>query len=125
MTDKKKVLIVEDEEPMLRVLKEHLCEGGVCTVFTAGNGEEGLKIALEEHPNLILLDIVMPVMDGLSMLRKLREDEWGKNVEVIMLTNLTGKEHLAEALEEGSFEYLVKTDWKLEDLVKKVKDRLG
>ena len=77
------------------------------SVLQATNGEEGLTVALRDHPNLILLDIIIPVMDGMTMLRKLREDAWGKDVPVILLTNLNDAEKAADALEHGVYDFLV------------------
>jgi CheY-like chemotaxis protein len=125
MSDAQKtILVVEDESSMRRVLVDKLSLEAF-SVLEAKNGEEGLKIALEKHPDLILLDIIMPRMDGITMLKKLRDDEWGKKVEVILLTNLSEKEKIAEAMEQETFEYLVKTDWKIEDVVEKVKEKLA
>lgn len=75
----KKILIVEDEESLLKTLGEKFTLEGF-EVVKAQNGVEGLRVALQEHPDLILLDIVMPVMGGMEMLGKLRQDDWGKNV---------------------------------------------
>ena len=70
-----------------------------------------------EKPDLILLDIVMPVMDGLSMLGELKKIS---NVPVIILTNLSDEEKLAEALEKGSHDYLVKSNYSLQDVINKI-----
>ena len=67
----------------------------------------------------------MPVMDGMTMLEKLREDEWGKNVEVILLTSLSDAKQVANALEKGVTDYLIKSDMDLKDVVAKVKNKLG
>jgi len=69
-------------------------------------------------------NIIMPIMDGMSMLVKLREDNWGKNVPVVILTNLSDTEKIAESMEKKAFDYLIKTDWTLDDIVKKVKEKL-
>lgn len=120
----KKILIVEDEESLLKVLADKFKIEGF-EVLSAQNGFEGLAMAFKEKPDLILLDIIMPKMDGLSMLKELRKDESGKNIKVIMLTNLSGEENMADAITNGSFEYLIKSDWKIEDLVKRVKEKIG
>lgn len=120
----KKILIVEDEQDIREALVDKFSREGFA-VFEARNGEEGLARAFTEHPDLILLDIVMPVMDGITALNKLREDEWGKHVPVILLTNLNDDEKVANAMEKGAFGYLVKSDWKIEDVVTKVKARLA
>lgn len=121
----KKVLIVEDEAPLRNAVSDILSFEGF-QVFQAKNGQEGLDIALAEHPDLILLDLMMPVMDGLTMLEKLREDkEWGKNASVILLTNINDPDKVAQATEAGSYDFLVKSDWNIEDVVRKIKTRLG
>ena len=124
MTKANKILIVEDEPAMLNVLAVKLTQAGL-TVITAGNGQEGLDVALAQHPDLILLDIIMPVMDGMTMLRELRKDPWGKSVRVMLLTNLSEAGRADESFEQGVYDYLVKSDWKLEDIVNKVKGKLG
>ncbi len=127
MTSKlnKKILIVEDETPLRNAVSDILSFEGF-EVFQAKNGQEGLDLALKEHPDLILLDLMMPVMDGLTMLEKLRNDQiYGKNAAVILLTNINDPEKVALATEAGSYDFLVKSDWNIEDVVKKIKGRLG
>lgn len=120
-----KVLIVEDEAPLRNAMTDILTFEGF-TVFQAKNGQEGLDIAIREHPAIILLDIVMPVMDGLTMLEKLRQDEsYGKTAGVILLTNINDPDKVAQATEAGSYDFLVKSDWHIEDVVKKIKGKLG
>jgi DNA-binding response OmpR family regulator len=120
----KKVLIVEDELPMRQALVSKFQDAGFKTL-EAGDGEEGLKIALKEHPDMIILDILMPKMDGISMLKELKKDHWGNAAAVILLTNISDSARLAEALELGIEDYLIKAEWKLRDLVEKVNNRLG
>jgi two-component system, OmpR family, phosphate regulon response regulator PhoB len=119
----KTILVVEDEAPLRNALGDKLKRAGF-SVLEARNGEEGLDIATREQPDLILLDVMMPVMSGMAMLKQLREDEWGKNARVIMLTNLNDAEYVAGALDQGSCDYLIKSDWKIDDIVAKVKERL-
>lgn len=121
---KKTILIVEDEEPMQLALKDILVFEGF-SVFEAKNGEEGLEMALREHPDLILLDILMPEMNGLAMLKKLREDDWGKKSKVIILTNYDEKEYVATALENEVFDYFIKTDIKITEVIQKIKEKLA
>lgn len=124
---KKTILIVEDEAVLREAMKEKLTNSGFDT-HTAEDGEEGLKIALEKHPDLILLDILLPKMDGMTMLKKLREEnDWGRNARVILLTNVDNPDMVAEGLKIGfdeSYDYLVKTNWTLDEVVKKVKNKL-
>ena len=90
----------------------------------AKDGKEGLNAALNTHPDLILLDIVLPEMDGLAVLRELRKDQWGKDAKVIFLTNYPFEEKVGEALNLGVTEYIIKANWKMSDIVGKVKEKL-
>lgn len=119
-----KILIVEDEVAISKVLKDEL-ENMKYHVTLAGNGQEGLDKALGEHPDIILLDIRMPVMDGLTALKKLREDVWGKTVKVLLLTNSEKMENVAEAAELNSAGYLLKSDWDMSKVIEKIKEMLA
>ena len=125
-TQQKKVLIVEDEESMLDALADKFAREGFAKPLTARNGEDGLVIALKEHPDLLLVDILMPKMDGLTMLKKLREDEWGKTVKAIILTNLDTTDEMLGfvTLTEPSY-YLLKSNWRIDDVIQKSKEVLG
>ena len=120
------ILVVEDEASLLMALVEKFSHEGF-SVLEAKNGEEGLESALKNHPDMILLDIIMPRMDGITMLKKLRQtNEWGKHVPVIILTNLSSADEsrIHDMVQTEPAYYLVKTDWKIEDVVAKVRDRL-
>ena len=123
--DKKKILIVDDEEVMLGAISNALLNQRFATL-TARDGEEGLATALKEHPDLILLDILMPKMDGMIMLQKLRLDEWGNKVPVIILTNVSPNANsvINSVLQSEPAYYLVKSDVKLEGIVVKIKEVL-
>lgn len=118
------MLIVEDDASLRGALCKKFIKEGF-NVLSAEDGEEGLKTALEQHPDLILLDILMPKMDGLTMLKKFRESDKDKNTPVMLLSNLTDVQDISEALLLGAKEYLVKSNWKLEDLVKKVGEKFN
>jgi CheY-like chemotaxis protein len=118
-TNKKKILVVDDDDNLRLVLVDKLNISGFEAVGAA-NGQEGLEKALELHPDIILLDILMPVMNGQEMLRKLREDEWGKKVKVIMLSLVEDAEVIAQAVVDGSLAYLIKTDQSMDEIVEKV-----
>jgi DNA-binding response OmpR family regulator len=122
--DSKTILVVEDDASMTTAVSDKFNSSGF-QVITAKNGEEGLALALSKHPDIILLDILMPKLDGLSMLKRLKEDRWGTFAPVIILTNLGDNEKMAEALELGVVGYLVKAEVQLSDLVLKVKKVLG
>lgn len=124
MESAKKILVVEDESPLRDALKDKLMHDGF-TVVEAKNGAEGMLLAESDKPDLILLDIIMPIKDGLTMLQELRESSWGKNIPVILLTNLSDNEKVAAALEHGTYDYLVKSNWKIEDVVQRIRERLS
>ena len=120
----KKILIVDDENILLEPLSKKFKEEGF-EVEMASNGEEGFKKALEILPDLIILDVAMPKVNGLEMLAKIRKNEKGKDMKVIILTNVNEIEKIEDAVKDGASEYLVKVEWSLENLVKKVKSKFG
>jgi len=120
----KTILVVEDESAIKGALCDKLTKEGF-SVLEAKDGQEGLEMAKANHPDLILLDVVMPVMDGIAMLKALRQDDWGKDAQVMLLTNLSEQEKVADAVELGSLDYLIKTDWSLVEVVEKIKAKLG
>lgn len=122
--NKKLVLVVDDNEDLCSLLIDSLSSDEL-EVIGAHDGEEGLALALEKHPGVILLDIMMPKMDGWEMLEKLRTDEWGKDAEVIMLTNAGDMESISKAVDNSTFEYLIKSDLDVEDIAKKVQEKLS
>jgi DNA-binding response OmpR family regulator len=124
MDKKNKILIVDDEEYIVKALSDHLGRKGYETI-TASNGEEGLSAAEKSMPDLILLDIIMPKMDGITMLRELKKNSKTESIPVIMITNLDNKESDMEANELGVAAYLVKTDYGLEEITKKIEEILN
>src|SRR3989344_2983901 len=106
----KQILIVEDDKSLLQVLYDKLTQEGY-SILSAVNGAIGLEAAQKNHPDLILLDIVLPKMDGMAMMHKLREDEWGKKVPVIILTNYDATDkRLTEIVSDQPAYYLIKAD---------------
>lgn len=121
-----KVLIAEDEKMMLDVLTKKFVSEGF-EVIQATDGEEGLKKSNELHPDAILLDIIMPKLDGLEMLKKIRHEsgDWGRSVPVIILSNLNQDEKMAWAVaDEKPTDYLVKADVTVGDILSKVRSVL-
>lgn len=123
--DKKRILIAEDEEAMQEAIKQVLERHGF-SVLIANNGEEGLEIGFREHPDLILVDILMPKMDGMIMFQRLRQDDWGKTVPVIILTNVSPNTDsmINSILKNNPAYYLIKSEVKLDGIVDKVKEVL-
>jgi DNA-binding response OmpR family regulator len=126
MENKKIILIAEDEKSLRDALDLKLVSSGF-SIIEAKNGEEGLEFSLKEHPDLILLDISMPKMDGMTMLKKLRVDDWGKNVPVIMLTNISGDtdEMNKNITDLEPTYYFLKTDKSMGEIIEKIKERLN
>ncbi len=129
MTEEKyphKILVVEDEPAMLDALIDNLQAAGFGHVLQARNGEDGLVLAVQEKPDLILLDIIMSKMDGMSMLKELRNNVKTRDIKVILLTNLTADDAVMGGVvaNEPSY-YLVKSDHSISDIVEKVKETLG
>ncbi|MFA6027837.1 MAG: response regulator [Patescibacteria group bacterium] len=120
----KKILIVEDDKPILYSLtkKFNLVEG--LKVLYAEDGDLALKMALKEKPNLILLDVILPKMDGVEMLKKLRQDKRGKDIKVIILSNLSDPAKESTARELGVIDYIIKADWKIDNVIEKVLKQL-
>lgn len=118
---KKIILIAEDEAPLLKVLTDTLNENGFDTI-QAKNGIEGLKFALEKHPDLILLDILMPQMDGLTVMNKLRAETWGKTVPVIFLTNVSpdSDASLQAIMQYQPAYYIMKSNIQIDQLLEKI-----
>lgn len=120
------VLIVEDEQQLRRALG-HAFTNADFRVLEASNGKVGLGIALAQHPDAILLDIQMPVMDGLTVMEKVRQDAWGRQVPLILLTNVSidsDKIMAAVSKDEPAY-FLIKSDWSLDGIVGKVKEAIS
>lgn len=125
MEKQKTILVVEDEKSLREVIVDILHFKNFLTL-EAENGKVGVDLALEKHPDLILLDLIMPVMDGMTALKKIREDAWGMHAPVIILTNLSAtKEDLIEDMvQHRPVHYLMKSDWKIQDVVTKIEEVL-
>lgn len=122
--EKKKILIVEDDGILQKALQEYLLAEGFETL-SALNGEEGVNIAKEKKPDLILLDIILPKMDGYEVLKTVKLDDVTKNIPIIILTNLGSLNDVEKALELGATTYLIKADYKLEEVANKIKEILN
>ncbi len=103
----KKALIVEDHPDMVEILTLQLERLGF-TVISASNGREGVEKAIAEKPHLILMDIMMPVMDGREATRIIRSNKNTKNIPILATTAMTEKSHLRKCIEAGCYDYFVK-----------------
>lgn len=120
----KKVLLAEDDLQLMRMYQIAFENSGL-TLVSAFNGEEALVKAKEEKPDLILLDIVMPKMNGVLALQELKSDPTLKDIPVFMLTVLHQDEDIAQCKAAGAEEFLIKSDILPDDVIKKVLKRLG
>jgi len=116
-----KILIIEDDPLMIR-LYQKIFTFERFTVEMAGNGEEGLEKVKSFGPTLILLDVMMPKMNGLQVLEKLKANDDTKKIPVIMLTNLAGSQDAETAISKGAVKYIIKSEYEPKDVVKMVKE---
>jgi len=117
----KKILIVDDEPDVLATLRDYF-KGEKYEVETAVNGEEGVKKSETFKPDIILLDVLMPVMDGITALKKIKANPATADIEAIMLTNIGDQDKVAAAMESGITNYFIKSDYSLDDLKKKIEE---
>lgn len=118
-----KILIIEDEEILLRVLKEKLEEARF-TVEIASDGEIALEMIKNFKPDLILLDIILPKKDGLTLLKEIKLDPEISNIPVFVISNLGEDDKIKTALKLGAIDYLVKTQHPINEVIDKIKDYL-
>lgn len=116
---KGKILVIEDEAVLQKAMSDMLGEYEYESV-QAIDGEQGLALAESEKPNLILLDLVLPKKHGLEVLETLKQQESTKNIPVIVLTNLEEKEDISRAMELGATTYMVKADYDIGEVIKKI-----
>ena len=119
----KKILIIEDDLVLQKALADYLSAEGFETEV-ASDGETGEELSVSKKPDLILLDIILPKKDGFEVLRSVRANEKTKKIPIILLTNLDSIDDVEKALELGATTYLVKADYKLEEVTAKVKELL-
>ncbi len=117
----KKILIIEDEATLQKTLNDLLSQEGY-EVLSAVDGEKGLELVFEKNPDLVLLDIILPKMDGFEILKKIKENKDTAQIPVIILTNLSGVNDIQKALNLGATTYLVKADFHLNDVLNKIEE---
>jgi len=119
-----RILIVEDDDFLLQMYAAKL-ELDDFGVLTANTGTQGLKIAQKSHPDLILLDLNLPEMDGFEVLEHLKENDGTKDIPVLILTNFAQKENIDRCLNLGAEDYLIKAHFVPSEVVSKIKDILA
>ena len=119
-----KILFIEDEAALQKTFGDILGAEGF-QVISAIDGEIGLRLAESEKPNLIILDLILPKLHGLEVLKNLKGNKETQNIPVIILTNLGDLENIEKALELGATTYMVKSDYTLDDIIEKVKKAIS
>lgn len=124
MSQSKTILLVEDDEMLHTMYTQKFTKEGY-EVLSAFNGAEGIQIAEEKKPAIILLDIIMPKMDGFVALKKLKKNDETKDIPVILLTNLGQEEDIRKGKELGATDYFIKANHTPQEVVEKVKEVIG
>lgn len=119
-----KILIIEDD-PLISRLYEKIFKFENYEVDIAQDGQEGFEKAQSGKPTLILLDVMMPNMNGLELLDKLKKEPEIKNIPVVMLTNLAGEHDAEDALSRGAVKYIIKSKYEPKEIAKMVKEILS
>ena len=117
----RKILYIEDEHNLQKVFRDFL-EKKHYKVISAFDGKTGIEIAKKERPDLILLDIILPHIDGIGVLKKLKENPKLRSIPVIVFTNLGSMENIERAIELGAKTYLIKEQYSLEEVEEKIKE---
>lgn len=119
----KKILAIDDENDALLIIKTALSSEGY-EVITATNGYDGLAMAEEQQPDLIILDLMMPEMNGFEVLTQLKSNDLTGQIPVIVVSGLSDKEKIRMALSKGTDYYIIKP-YEYDDLINKVRQALG
>ena len=120
----KTILVVEDESALQKAMSDVLTQEGF-EVVSALDGEAGLRLAQEKKTNLILLDLILPKMNGFEVLEALKKDATTRSIPVIVLTNLEDMKNIQKAVDLGATTYLVKANYSLEEVLEKVKSTVA
>lgn len=119
----KKILFIEDEPDLQKLISSAL-EKKDYKVLKALDGEIGWNLCQTEKPDLILLDLILPKKDGFELLTDLKKNPVTKDIPVIVLTNLEGVSHVEKALELGATTFLIKTNYRIEEVIEKIEEVL-
>lgn len=117
----KKILIIEDDKFLRELIVRKLNQEGFET-SEACEGEEGLKKIKEEKPDLVLLDLILPILDGFEVLAKIKEDSIFASIPIIVLSNLGQREDIEKSLKLGAIDYLIKAHFTPNEIIEKIKN---
>lgn len=124
MNDANKILIIEDDTALNKIYQNKLQREGY-DVAIALDGREGIKMVDIEKPNIILLDILLPKLNGREVLKKLKENPQTSSIPVLILSNLSEMDEVMKGLEEGAVDYMIKSEHSLEEVVERIKSILN
>lgn len=119
-----KIIIVEDDTFLSKMYYEKLSLENIFQVFTAESGRRALELIQKEAPNLVLLDVMLPDVNGIQVLKEIKKDKKLSSVHILMLSNLNEKEYISEALDLGADGYLIKAHFTPNEVVDKIKQVL-
>jgi len=119
-----KIAIMEDEELILNLLERKLIKEGY-ELLVARNGEEGLKLIKEKKPDLLLLDIIMPIKGGFEVLEEMQKDDNLKDIPIIIISNSGQPVEIDKAQKLGAKDWLIKTDFDPQEVIDKIKKQIG
>lgn len=119
-----KIIIVEDDTFLSKMYYEKLSLENIFQVFTAESGRRALELIQKEVPNLVLLDVMLPDVNGIQVLKEIKKDKELSSVHILMLSNLNEKEYISEALDLGADGYLIKAHFTPDEVVDKIKQVL-
>lgn len=119
-----KIIIVEDDTFLSKMYYEKLSLESIFQVFTAESGRRALELIQKEVPNLVLLDVMLPDVNGIQVLKEIKKDKELSSVHILMLSNLNEKEYISEALDLGADGYLIKAHFTPNEVVDKIKQVL-
>jgi len=124
MPTMKKIAVVEDDKFLRKVYESKLPKEGF-NVVSAGDGKAGLELIKKEKPDLVLLDLIMPVMTGFEVLEALKADTKFKTPKIIVLSNLGQDEDVVRSKELGAADFLIKSNLSIKEIVEKIKQYLA
>jgi len=120
---KKTILIVEDDKYLSKAYSIKIKNAGF-NILLSSNGLDGLSIAKEKKPDLVVLDLLLPRVDGFEFLKRIKADEKTKNIPVLAISVLGQKADQERAMALGAEEYFIKTEYKLEEIIEKIREYL-
>ncbi len=124
MEPEKKVLLIEDDKNIRELYAMALIKAGI-NIMMAEDGDQGVRLALAQHPALILLDIDMPIMNGYDAAAKIRQDTWGATAPIIFLTNRDDPRDQAHASIQRPERYIVKANLSIKEVVAEIQKALN